>query len=99
MREFEEKGPRTTKAANLLHLKTEFKVDLKSVNFPNLGGVMLDLLHPTSAICGMPKEESMAFNLAHEKHDRKLFCGFLGPVNIENETHLFVNLRCAELSD
>ncbi len=98
LREFEEHGPKTVKAGNLLHLKTEFTVDLKTVNFPNLEGVMLNLLHPTSAICGMPKEESMAFVLAHENHDRKLFCGFLGPVNIEQETHLFVNLRCAELS-
>lgn len=98
LREFDEHGPRTVKAANLLHLKTEFTVDLSQIEVPNLGSIMLDLLHPTSAICGMPKEESMAFILANEKHDRKLFCGFLGPINIDDETHIFVNLRCAELS-
>lgn len=98
LREFDEYGPRTVKAANLLHLKTEFTVNIDQVKIPNLGSIMLDLLHPTSAICGMPKEESMAFILANEKHDRKLFCGFLGPINIHNETHVFVNLRCAELS-
>ncbi len=99
LREFEEIGPRTVKAGNLLHLKTEFSIDLTSVKFKNLGSTLINLLHPTSAVCGMPKTESLAFILEHEKHNRKLFCGFLGPINIEQETHIFVNLRCAEVFD
>jgi len=99
LREFEEIGPKTVKAGNLLHLKTEFTVNTKEVDFPELATSMLTLLHPTSAVCGMPKEESLAFILSKEKHDRKYYSGYLGPVNRFTETHLFVNLRCLEIAE
>lgn len=94
LREFDEHGPKTWKAGNLLHLKTEFEVDMSATNFPQLGSVMLKLLHPTSAICGMPREESLQFLKKYENLDRKFYSGFLGPVNFQGETHVFVNLRC-----
>lgn len=97
VREFEEVGPRTIAAANLLHLRTDFTIDLKEVDYPNLPTAMLQLLHPTSAVCGLPKEPAAAFLDAHEALDRSFFAGFLGPVNLQQETHLFVNLRCMQL--
>jgi len=97
LREFEEIGPRTIKAANLIHLRTDYIVDMNAVNFPQLGTVMLDLLHPTSAVCGMPKEPALAFLQSHEDFDRRLYSGFLGPLNIDQESHLFVNLRCMQI--
>jgi isochorismate synthase len=96
VREFEEVGPRTVQAGNLLHLQTDFLIDLQAINYPQLPSVMLDLLHPTSAVCGMPKAESLAFLLGHEGYERDFYSGYLGPVNIEQETHLFVNLRCMQ---
>jgi isochorismate synthase len=98
LREFSEKGPETVKAGNLLHLKTTFEVDLQATNFQELPTVMLELLHPTSAVAGMPKEETLAFLKVHEKLNRRFYSGFLGPVNIEDCTHLYVNLRCMELA-
>ncbi len=97
LREFEEIGPKTVRAGNLIHLKTEYSVDMAATNFPNLGSVMLDLLHPTSAICGMPLQASLDFILEHEHYDREFFSGYLGPVNFNNKTSLFVNLRCMKL--
>ena len=97
LREFIEVGPKTVVAGNLLHLKTTFTVDMEETNFPLLGSVMLDLLHPTSAVCGMPKQPAQQFIKEHETFDRKLFSGYLGPVNINKETHLFVNLRCMQI--
>lgn len=97
LREFIEKGPQTVKAGNLTHLCTTFTVDTKATNFHNLGGVMLNLLHPTSAVCGMPKEAAVALIHSLETHDRKFYTGYLGPVNLANETALYVNLRCMEL--
>ena len=97
LREFEEIGPRTVKAANLIHLRTDYVVDMKALNFPQLGTVMLDLLHPTSAVCGMPKEPALAFLQSHEKFERRFYSGYLGPVNIDQESHLFVNLRCMQI--
>ncbi len=97
LREFEELGPRTVEAANLLHLRTDFEVDTQALNFPELASVMLELLHPTSAVCGMPKAPSLEFIQQYEGYDRELYSGFLGQVNIEQETHLFVNLRCMQV--
>jgi isochorismate synthase len=97
LREFEEVGPKTVVAGNLLHLKTTYTVDMEETQFPLLGSVMLDLLHPTSAVCGMPKTPAAAFLNQFEAFDRALFSGYLGPVNINNGTHLYVNLRCMQI--
>ncbi|MDW7693272.1 chorismate-binding protein [Flammeovirgaceae bacterium SG7u.111] len=97
LREFEEIGPKTVAAGSLLHLRTDYVVDTKAVNYPQLGSVMLGLLHPTSAICGMPKETSLDFILEHEDYERSFYSGYLGPVNVEGKTGIFVNLRCMQL--
>jgi isochorismate synthase len=97
LREFEEHGPKTVVAGNLMHLKTELTVDMKATNFPQLGSVMLELLHPTSAVCGMPLEPSLEFLKQHEGYDREFYSGYLGPVNLHNDIHIFVNLRCMQL--
>lgn len=98
LREYDEFGPRTVIAGNLMHLKSEFTVDMQATNFPQIGSVMLDLLHPTSAVCGMPLDASLAFLKAHEPHDRGFYSGYLGPVNVHNNIELFVNIRCMQLS-
>jgi isochorismate synthase len=97
LREYEEHGPKTMVAGNLLHLKSDFTVDMKAVNFPQLGSVMLKLLHPTSAVCGMPLETSLPFLQQQEGYDRELYSGYWGPVNINNDIHIFVNLRCMQM--
>lgn len=99
LREYTEKGPKTILAGNLMHLKTDFSVDTKTVAFPELPTVMLELLHPTSAVCGMPREASIDFIKENEGFDRELFSGYLGPVNIQEESNIFVNLRCMQLLD
>jgi isochorismate synthase len=99
LREYDEQGPKTVVAGNLLHLKSEFTVDMKATNFPQLGSVMLQLLHPTSAVCGMPLEPALKFLKEHEGYDRQYYAGYLGPVNFNNQTNLFVNLRCMQLQD
>ncbi len=99
VREYDEHGPRTSVAGNLLHLKTEYKVDMAAINFSQLGSVMLKLLHPTSAVCGMPLEPAQHFLKENEGYDRQFYAGFLGPVNFKNESHIYVNLRCLQLLD
>jgi isochorismate synthase len=70
---------------------------MQATNFPQLGSVMLQLLHPTSAVCGMPLDTSLEFLSRNEKYDRQFYAGYLGPVNFNNDTNIFVNLRCAQL--
>jgi isochorismate synthase len=97
VREYHEHGPRTVIAGSLLHLKTDYEVDTRDINFPLMGSVMLKLLHPTSAVCGMPHAPAFDFLKANEGYDREMYAGYIGPVNIQNETSLFVNLRCVQL--
>ncbi len=93
LREYSEKGPKTVLAGNLYHLKSEFEVNMKEACFPDLGSVMLALLHPTSAICGTPKLPAMEFILKMEGFDRSIYSGFIGPVNVGNSSNIYVNLR------
>ena len=99
LREYHETGPRTVVAGQLLHLRTDFEVDLKTVPFPNLGTDMLRLLHPTSAVGGMPKAAALEFLRRHEGYDRAYYSGFLGPVNVTapGVARLFENLRCLQV--
>jgi isochorismate synthase len=99
LREYEEHGPKSMVAGNLVHLKSEFVVDMAATNFPQLGTVMLQLLHPTSAVCGMPLDPALKFLKDNEGYDREFYAGYLGPVNIQNNINLFVNLRCMKLMD
>ena len=90
-------GPANYQAGNLIHLKTSFE-------FPTseLKGRFSDLLrslHPTPSVGGLPKKEAREFILANEKHDRAYYTGFLGPVNINEKSAVFVNLRCLQLFD
>jgi isochorismate synthase len=94
IREYEEHGPKTVQAGNIIHLRSDFEVNMKEIGYPQLGTVMLKLLHPTSAVCGMPMDASYKFLEANETYNREFYSGYLGPVNIHNESHLFVNLRC-----
>ncbi|MBN8575578.1 MAG: chorismate-binding protein [Cytophagales bacterium] len=97
LREYEEHGPRTTVAGNVMHLKTDYEVDMEATNFPQLGSVMLKLLHPTSAVCGMPLAPALDFLQTMEGYDREFYSGYLGPININATSTVFVNLRCAQL--
>ena len=82
---YTKKGPFTTMAAQLYHLRIDC-----------LGDV-LDELFPTPAICGIPKEETRQFILDNESIDRKYYSGFVGPLMPNGETHLYVSLRCMNI--
>lgn len=97
LREFVEVGPRTVQAGNLAHLCSTYTVDTVLTNFPDLGSTMLKLLHPTSAVCGMPKNLAQELIKSKEKHDRKLYAGYFGPINMEEGSHIYVNLRCMQV--
>jgi isochorismate synthase len=93
---FTMKGPFTVKAGKLRHLMTEFKMNL---HFSSLLSDLLFALHPTPAVCGLPKDVAMKIIKNNEDHDRRYYCGFCGPVSKTGETSLYVNLRCMEISD
>lgn len=93
--DYQKKGPYTKKAGKLLHLRTDFRFLTESIG-RNLS-VLVGALHPTSAVCGMPMEKSRNYIHTLEKHNREYYAGFLGPVGIDGQLQLFVNLRCMKV--
>lgn len=87
----------TVKAGSLVHLSTEIKGELLQEGLFSL----VDLLHPTPAVCGFPKEKAKQFILENENYNRRYYTGFLGELNINSnkDSHLFVNLRCMEIKN
>ena len=91
-----EEGPRTVRAANLVHLRSDFTFSL--ADDAHVGDV-LQMLHPTPAVCGLPKQETYRFILETEHTPRLYYSGFMGPLNMTSCTHLFVSLRCMQITD
>ena len=88
-------GPSNYQAANLIHIKTTFEFD--EADLGTRIGECLKALHPTPSVGGLPKDSARNFILKNEKHDRTYYTGFLGPLNIDNKSRLYVNLRCLQL--
>lgn len=84
----------TVRAGNLVHLRSDFTFTLPSTDKL---GTLLESLHPTPAVCGLPKEEARNFILENESAPREYYSGFMGPLCMEGETHLYVALRCMRL--
>jgi isochorismate synthase len=84
----------TTGAGNIEHYKTDFTFKLDSCEE---AGKLLNRLHPTPAVSGFPRDEAIQFILNHENQDRLYYTGFNGPVNINNASSLFVNIRCMQV--
>jgi isochorismate synthase len=95
IKNFHQRGPYTKKAGNLVHLRTDFTLDSGEVN--GQLGQLIKALHPTSAVCGLPKQAAMDFIVQLEKHNRNYYSGFLGPVNLDEKVLLYVNLRCMQV--
>jgi isochorismate synthase len=85
----------TVQAGNVVHLKTMISGEYNNENYGLR--TLLKALHPTPAVCGMPRKEAKEFILSREGYDRRFYTGFLGEINYNNFTDLFVNLRCMEV--
>ena len=91
----------TVKAGSLLHLKTKVTGVL---NEKSTLKTLVSALHPTPAVCGMPRGKSKKFILENENYKRSFYTGFLGELNIQDSkfktqsSSLFVNLRCMNIS-
>lgn len=59
-------------------------------------GRLISAVHPTPAVCGLPKELAKKFILEHENYDREFYTGFLGELNIKKEMKRSSNRRNQE---
>lgn len=67
------------RAGNLWHLKTNISAEIQSDSLSNI----INKLHPTSAVCGLPQSVTKSFILKHENYNREYYSGFLGELNIK----------------
>lgn len=86
--------PYTIKAGNLLHLQTDIQGIINSEK-SNLKSLIL-ALHPTPAVCGLPKKNAKEFILKNEGYNREFYSGFLGEMNMKKEIKRNSNRRNQE---
>lgn len=72
----------SSRAGNLWHLKTAITGLISSTT--ELSDI-IEALHPTPAVCGLPKITARDFILEHENYHRKFYTGFLGELNFKEE--------------
>lgn len=78
-------------SGNIKHLRTDFKAKIQKQELEKL----ITELHPTPAVCGIPKAFCMSAIDDFEMHPRKFYAGYI-KVETEETIQYFVNLRCAE---
>lgn len=94
--------PYTFRAGSIVHIKTDIEA---TINIKNDFKNIIEKLHPTPAVCGLPKAEAMQFILDNENYNRTFYTGFLGELNIDfasfykDKSDLFVNLRCMNIEN
>ncbi len=93
-------SPYTVQAGNVLHIKTDIE---GVINKESRLNQVVSVLHPTPAVCGLPKEAAKAFILENEDYNREYYTGFLGELNKKDfaekkqKSDLYVNLRCMQI--
>ena len=93
--------PYSLKAGSIWHIKTDISGVLKDNSTLE---EVIDTLHPTPAVCGLPKKKAKAFIIENENYDRTFYTGFLGELNSsfagnKTSSDLFVNLRSMQIQD
>lgn len=72
----------TIKAGNLVHLQASISGRLQE---KSQVADLIEALHPTPAVCGVPKAKAKEFILNNEKYNREFYTGFLGELNFETD--------------
>lgn len=91
----DESGPYTVRAGLVKHLRSDFYFDMPD----GCIGDLIGSLHPTPAVCGMPKADTYSFICGNEAYERKYYSGFTGPLSFYGCTRLYVILRCMQVDN
>lgn len=79
-------------SGNIKHLRTDFKAKIKPENLDQI----IQELHPTPAVCGIPKDFCKEEIQKIEKFPREFYAGYI-KIETEDTVQYFVNLRCSKL--
>ncbi len=77
-------------SGNIKHLRTDFKARIR----PEDLDAIIQELHPTPAVCGIPKDFCRESIKELEKYPRELYAGYI-KIKTGDTVQYFVNLRCA----
>ncbi len=94
--DFSVEGPYTARAGDLVHLRSDIRFRIGSTL--RLGD-LIAALHPTPAVCGMPKTATRDFIIHNESQPRDYYSGFSGLISPDGDTRLFVTLRCMRIDN
>ena len=78
-------------SGNIKHLRTDFKAHVNEEELERI----IQALHPTPAVCGIPKDFCRNAIADFEDHSRNFYAGYI-KVESTEIIQYFVNLRCAE---
>lgn len=79
-------------SGEIKHLRNDLSCKIKENQLLQL----IDELHPTPAICGIPKKECLEKILEIEGYNRAYYSGYI-KIETEEQVYYFVNLRCSQL--
>lgn len=83
--------PSVDRLPNVSHLRTPIRATLQHGDFLDA----TQRLHPTPAVCGLPRKTAHAFIKAHEGLERGWYTGCVGWVDAQGDGEWDVALRCA----
>lgn len=88
-------GPTLTRTASMWHLGTRIEGHLRDPD--TCCATLLALLHPTPAVCGLPRAAAEAALPALEPYDRGFYAGAVGWLEPSGDGCWYLALRCAEI--
>lgn len=91
---YEQSDTKPRSAGPVEHLCTGFRFETKG---REQDLEIIEQLHPTPAVCGLPFEAAYQFIEKNEGMDRRFYSGYIGQMSGNGDFKLFVNLRCAEV--
>ena len=79
-------------SGNIKHLRTDFTAKIEDNRLEEL----IEELHPTPAVCGIPKDFCKEKIIEIEQYNREFYAGYI-KIETGEEIYYFVNLRCAKI--
>ncbi len=67
---------KTITAGKLNHIKTQFSVELLDKDTIKKSGEIINFIHPTPAVCGLPQKDALQFIKENELIKREIYSGF-----------------------
>lgn len=93
---FRPEGTALASTSSMWHLGTRIMGEVKDPDLP--AAALAALLHPTPAVCGLPRAKAARHIGALEGYDRDFYAGAVGWCDGRGDGAWYVTIRCAEIS-